>query len=108
MKKVMICQPMLGKSEGEIIATRDKAAKLLENRGYEVVNTFFVDEWYSQDNMEGVVEPPLYFLAKSLEKMSYCDAVYFCKGWEDARGCRIEHEVALSYGYTIIYERRGE
>ena len=31
--------------------------------------------------------------------MSECDTVYFCKGWENARGCKIEHEVAKSYGY---------
>ena len=53
---------------------------------------------------EGVVQIPVRFLAKSLEKMSLCDAVYFCKGWEQARGCRIEHEVAVAYGLNVIYE----
>lgn len=53
---------------------------------------------------EGVVQIPVRFLAKSLEKMSLCDAVYFCKGWEQARGCRIEHEVAVAYGLDVIYE----
>lgn len=36
--------------------------------------------------------------------MSYCHAVYFCKDWEKARGCRLEHEVALAYGLMVIYE----
>ena len=31
--------------------------------------------------------------------MSKCNAVYFCKGWENARGCRIEHETAKAYGF---------
>ena len=53
---------------------------------------------------EGVVQIPVRFLAKSLEKMSLCDAVYFCKGWEQARGCRIEHEVAVAYGLNVICE----
>ena len=52
----------------------------------------------------GVVQIPLCFLAKSLENMSLCHAAYFCKGWENARGCRIEHEAAKAYGLTIIYE----
>lgn len=26
------------------------------------------------------------------------------KGWENARGCKIEHEAAVAYGLDIIYE----
>ena len=52
----------------------------------------------------GVVQIPLCFLAKSLENMSLCHAVYFCKGWEKARGCRIEHDAAIAYGLDVIYE----
>lgn len=52
----------------------------------------------------GVVQIPLCFLAKSLENMSKCHVAYFCKGWQTARGCRIEHEAAKAYGIAIIYE----
>ena len=105
-KKAMLSQPMAGKSEEEIIATREKAIKALEEKGYEVVNTLFTDAWYSNDQMtlRGVVQIPLCFLAKSLENMSRCHAAYFCKGWEDARGCRIEHAAAIAYGLEVIYE----
>jgi len=106
MMKAMLSQPMNGKSGQEIISTRDKAIKALKEKGYEIVNTFFTDEWYSKESMEerGVVQIPLCFLAKSLENMSLCHAVYFCKGWENARGCRIEHDAAVAYGLDIIYE----
>ena len=106
LKKVMISQPMAGKSEEEIIATREKAIKTLKEKGVEIVNTLFTDEWYSKEKMaeRGVVQIPLCFLAKSLENMSLCHAVYFCEGWENARGCKIEHEVAKAYGLEIIYE----
>ncbi len=104
--KAMLSQPMAGKTDEEIIATREKAIKALEARGYEIVNTLFTDEWYNRENMEkrGVVQIPLCFLAKSLENMSLCHAVYFCKGWEQARGCRLEHDAAVAYGLTVIYE----
>lgn len=104
--KAMLSQPMAGKTDEEIVATRERAIKALEARGYEIVNTLFTDEWYSRENMEkrGVVQIPLCFLAKSLENMSLCHAVYFCKGWEQARGCKIEHDAAVAYGLTIIYE----
>ena len=106
MMKAMLSQLMAGKTDEEIIATREKAIKALEARGYEIVNTLFTDEWYNRENMEkrGVVQIPLCFLAKSLENMSLCHAVYFCKGWEQARGCRLEHDAAVAYGLTVIYE----
>ena len=106
MKKAMLSQPMAGKTNEEIVSTREKAVSVINRMGYEVVNTLFTDEWYSKEKMEerGVVQIPLCFLAKSLENMSLCHTVYFCKGWENARGCRIEHEAAKAYGLEIIYE----
>ena len=97
---------MAGKTEQEIKETREKAIKALESMGYEIVNTLSTDAWYSKENMEkrGVVQIPLCFLAKSLENMSLCHAAYFCKGWEKARGCKIEHDAAVAYGLKIIYE----
>lgn len=106
MKKAMLSQPMAGKTKEEIVATREAAIKELEVRGFEVINTLFTDEWYSKEKMEerGVVNIPLCFLAKSLESMSLCHAAYFAKGWEFARGCKIEHDAAVAYGLEIIYE----
>ena len=104
--KAMLSQPMAGKTDEEIITTREKAIAALTEKGYEVVNTLFTDEWYSRESMEarGVGQIPLCFLAKSLENMANCHAAYFCKGWEQARGCRIEHAAAEAYGLDIIYE----
>ena len=106
MMKAMLSQPMAGKTKEEIISTRERAIAVLKERGYEIINTLFTDEWYSQESMKerGVENIPLCFLAKSLESMSLCHAAYFCKGWENARGCRLEHEAAKAYGMTIIYE----
>lgn len=106
MMKAMLSQPMAGKTKEEIISTRERAIAVLKERGYEIISTLFTDEWYSQESMKerGVENRPLCFLAKSLENMSLCHAAYFCKGWEETRGCRIEHEAAKAYGLTIIYE----
>lgn len=106
MKKAMISQPMAGLTDEQIVETRNKAVKYLNDNGYEVVNTLFTDEWYNRDKMKdrGVVQIPICFMAKSLENMSLCHAVYFAKGWENARGCKIEHAVADAYGLEIIHE----
>lgn len=107
MKKAMLSQPMAGKTQEEIVKTREKAVSALKERGYEIVNTLFTDEWYSDEKMKerGVEQIPLCFLAKSLENMSLCHAAYFCEGWEKARGCKIEHDAAVAYGLEIIYEK---
>ena len=104
--KVMISQPMAGKTDEEIVETREKAKAELEELGYELINTLFTDEWYSKEAMaeRGVVQVPLCYLAKSLENMSKCHAAYFCKGWKNARGCRIEHDTAVAYGLAVLYE----
>ena len=102
MKKAMISQPMKDKSNEEILKTREAAIDFLNKNGYEVINTLFTDEFTDMEE-KGIVNTPLYFLAKSLEVMSHCDAVYFCTGWNNTRGCIIEHEAVNKYGLTVIY-----
>lgn len=102
--KAMIIQPMAGKTAPEIIYTRTKAIEQLAALGYELENTLF-------DNLEvrsTVKNIPLFYLANSILVMSRCDAVYLCDGWENARGCKIEHAAATAYGLTTIYEQSGD
>lgn len=104
--KVMISQPMAGRTVGEIEEVRNKAIAHLENLGYEVVDSFFKESYDSTVDLrnKGYLNIPLYHLGKSLFEMSRCDAVYFVKGWERARGCGLEREVAKSYNVKIIDE----
>ena len=97
----MISQPMQGLSEEEIERTRDTAIRNLQARGYQVLNTLFTN-----DELPGPLggQIPIRFLNKSIATMSRCSAVYFCKGWTNARRCRIEHAVATEYGIPILYE----
>ena len=99
MKKAMIAQPMNGLTDEEILLVKSDATKRLNELGFEVVNTFF-----EFGELPYVKNKPLFYLAKSIEILSKCDVVYFCKGWESARGCKCEHEVAKAYGMEIIYE----
>lgn len=97
----MLSQPMQGLSEEEIGRTRDGAIRNLQARGYQVLNTLF-----APDELPGPLggQIPIRFLSKSIATMSRCSAVYFCKGWTNARECRIEHAVATEYGIPILYE----
>jgi hypothetical protein len=108
MNKVMISQPMNGLTEKQILETKNRFSDFAKKENMEVVNTYFKDEWFAKIELNhvGVIQVPVYYLAKSLEKMAHCNAVYFAKGWENARGCKIEHEVALQYGLNILYEEQ--
>lgn len=106
MKKTMISQPMGGLTYDIIEATRRNAIRRLNTIGYEVVDTFLSNDLNTISHLEevGITHRSLRVLGKSLEKMSLCDAVYFTRGWENARGCRIQHAVAEEYGLERIYE----
>lgn len=103
MLKAMISQPMRNVSARKIKDVRLAAKKALEAQGYEVVNTLWGErELYIPDDAKK--NKPLFFLAQALERMAECDAVYFCKGWRDARGCCMEHAAARHYGLERLYE----
>ena len=101
MKKVMISQPMRGISEEDIKNTRSRIKALLVEQGYEVIDSRIKFRLHYESDVKN---PPIYYLGLSILYMSLCDIVYFCKGWEKARGCRVEHEIANAYGLQIIYE----
>ena len=96
MSKVMISQPMRGKSNEQIRQEREKLVKNLTEKGYEVVDTIFTEIPEDAENK------PIWYLAKSLEAISKVYYVTFMAGWEDARGCRIEHQVCKEYGVQIL------
>lgn len=97
MKKLFISQPMRGKSDEEILAERQKAIEMAEKvigEPIEVIDSFF--------EKAPVNAKPLWFLGKSLELLADADAAYFAPGWEDARGCKIEHTCAVEYDINRI------
>lgn len=101
MKRLFISQPMRGKTDAEILATRERAvesAKRNLQEDVEVIDSFFQNA--------PIGAKPLWFLGKSLELLSTADVVYFAPGWEEARGCRIENQCALEYGIDIIEDYR--
>lgn len=96
--KLFISQPMNGKTDKEIILTREKAiesaCKNFDEEEVEVLDSFFQGAPHDAK--------PLWFLGESLKVMADADVVYFAPGWEDARGCKIEYQAALAYGLNVI------
>lgn len=97
MKRLFISQPMRGKTDDEILQERNNAISIatgLVGEEVEVIDSFFQDA--------PVDAKPLWFLGKSLELLSTADIAYFAPGWEEARGCKIEHECAVEYNIDRI------
>ena len=97
--KLFISQPMLNRSNEEIKAERELIIASLKTAmiysEIEVIDSFFENAPHDAK--------PLWFLGKSLQLLSSADLAVFAKGWENARGCKIEHECALQYGISLVY-----
>lgn len=94
--KIMISQPMNGKTREQIEAERMELRMKFEAEGHTVIDTIFAE------SPEEAQSAPVWYLSKSIEAMSTVDAVYFMEGWEEARGCKLEHQIAEAYGIAIL------
>lgn len=94
---IMISQPMRGKPNEQIREERKYLIKELEDAGHKVIDTI-ISEDAPKDSDEAI-----YYLSKSIEMMSKVDGVVFMPGWQQARGCVIEHEIACAYGKFVKY-----
>lgn len=99
MKRLFISQPMKGKTDEEILAVREKAIKSAEKKLGEPVEV--IDSFFQSAPADA---RPLWFLGKSIELLSKADVVYFAKGWENYRGCKIENTCAIEYGIDMVIE----
>lgn len=100
--KVFISQPMKGKTEEEIVKERKKLIKLAEgisDEPIEIIDSYFKDTPKTEDN---VVTDRVFYLGKSLQKLSEADAVMFGNGWETTSGCIIERKVCELYDIPIL------
>lgn len=102
MTKIFISQPMNGKTTEEIEEERNYTIGTLrslfarKNECIEIIDSFFKNAPHDAK--------PLWYLGESIKLMSEADVVFFCNGWQTARGCQIEHDCALEYGIDTMYE----
>lgn len=87
---------MKGKTNEQIKKERAELVKELQEDGYEVLDTVF-------ENAPADEDVAIYILSQSIRYLGKADMIVFMKGWEKARGCKIEHQVAVEYGKEITY-----
>ena len=100
MIKVFISQPMKNKTDEQIEAERKRAVEAIkkeyDSEEVEIIDSFFKGAPHDAK--------PLWFLGKSFELLSTADVAYFVKGWDNYRGCKMEHTAAIEYGISVIAE----
>lgn len=95
-KKVYISIPISGKDITEVNLHVDLAKKGLESNDYNPITPFDA----SPDSNASYAE----HMGRDIQAILECDAVYFCRGWQDSKGCQAEYEVAKIYGKKMVFE----
>ena len=105
MKKIFISMPMNGKTDEEIV----KEFKSIKKRVLELFDGCqVIDSVFSNFDLDNNANTPIHYLGRSIELLADADIVYFAKGWEKARGCLIEYQIAKTYGKTYVEEPKQE
>lgn len=102
---------MTGKSEEEILATRqkeiDKIHQLFDADGVEInIIASYIDDATRKHFKKYVSDDinwDIFWLSQSLERLAMADMIWLCDGWEYSNGCNIELECATRYGISIMY-----
>ena len=102
MKKIFIRQPMRGLTDEEILNKRQEIMKNAEKVIKEPVE--LIDSFIEDYPVEIYKHIPVFYLGKSIQFLSQADVAYFGGDWRNARGCKIENEIAKQYGIEIIEE----
>lgn len=110
-KNIFISQPMSGKSEEEILATRqkeiDKIHQLFDADGVEInIIASYIDDAtrkHFQKYTSDDINWDIFWLSQSLERLAMADMIWLCEGWEYSKGCNVELECAIQYGLCIVY-----
>lgn len=97
--RLFISQPFTGKTEEEIFKKREEVVESVKMLHKDAIIAV-IDQYHQKCD----VDRRLHHLAESIKLMDSADLVYFTKDWKDAPGCRIEHAIAVEYGFHIIVE----
>jgi hypothetical protein len=95
--KVFLSHKMSGLSEEEVMQIRQKAIDYLTDKYGQIE---VIDNYHHEDAPENAGR--IWHLGTSIRMMEEADAIYFCDGWEYAKGCVIEYKICRLYNLNII------
>ena len=111
--KIYIATPVNARSEATLVRKREKAS----DRVAEIIG--FIEDYYTEKEPDISIEchssfdidiAPLYsnkpepeIMGACVQRVMECDAILMDWGYEQSKGCTVEHTTALTYGKKIIH-----
>ena len=111
-KNIFISQPMSGKSEEEILATKQKEIEKIhqfasreDDIQVRIIDSYVDDATrkHFEEYITDDINWDIFWLSQSLERLAMADMIWLCEGWEYSKGCNVELECAMQYGISIVY-----
>ena len=99
--RVYISIPITGHDPEVQKAKAERYAKDIYAIGHDPVNPFDVLPPNAPLSEKGTYA---YYMSFDIVNLLLSDAAYFRRGWEQSKGCRLEHAAAEIYGLKIFYE----
>lgn len=95
-KKLYISIPISGHDYIEQKTKAHKVACKLSKDGRVCLTPF--------DIVQDATTPYERAMGICIEELMKCQEIYFCKGWQNSKGCQLEMQAALIYGLEILIE----
>lgn len=104
--KIFISQPMRGLRKAEILMRRADMITKIQN--FFSKDAVFIESFIEEEPGNEACHPDIWCLGESIKRLSEADYIFMAKGWRNARGCAIEHGIAVTYGLGVIYDEFEE
>ena len=79
--------------------------KKFRTKGYDVINPLVLGSQLDWE-LKQLEETPdwLDYMERDILELGRATDIFFCWGWQDSRGCRIENAIAKAFKLTMYYE----
>ena len=94
--RLYIAQPWLGRTDEELSEEHNRIVDAVQDEYNEEISVIELSIQLGK--------PSLWQLGAFIQRMSAADLVYFAKGWEKSRVCRILNECVREYGIRFAEE----
>lgn len=103
-KRALFINPPAGKSFAQVMAERNEGFSHCQSLGYSVMDALFTEEIYTEKRIleRGIVNKDLFIFAKTIDRMSMCNAVHFSDDCKKDQSTAKLMEIAEQFGIEMI------
>ena len=95
--KIYISGKITGYTVEQAKALFKQSEVLIAEKGHEPVNPFDLSETHPDKTWKD-------YMLDDIKGLFDCEAIYMHKDWQDSKGARIEHGIAVEMGILRIYD----